>query len=715
MRTLKATGGSVAAADLVQVSRAIQLFLDPDKHVFLQALKPFDSAHFACAETSLIRGWVERQTSSTGVYFGINPAVEKMAGKFTVADVAYRRWILIDIDRNKTLCPNDPATENEHEDAKELAFEVLSYLGEVGFPSPIQVDSGNGLHLYYRINFTNDDTHRDLVHEFLKLLANTFNGDKGTIGEECFDARRISRMPGTWSRRGDASKERPYRQCRIVYEPKDVLEVPADAIRQIVAGDVKEAPDSPTPFELIARNGHPDRIKAYGARALDLECGKIAGTGAGQRNNQLFKSAAALFQLVAVGAIEGHVAKDALFIAANRAGLTNEDEVLGTIESAKKAGMSQPRKLPEECSNGKHEPGQLPERVIVLASEIEPIKIKWLWPGRVPLGMMTTFAGSGGLGKTFVLLDIACRVTKGLNWPDGTSGNKPGSVLYISGEDNPNDTLVPRLIAMGGDRTKIAFFKPEVLGKFTLREIPLIEKALDQIGKDCRLICVDPPTSFLAGTDDHKNSELRELLTPISQMAARRGAAIVFITHLNKGGAGKVDAVMRIIGSVAWSTAVRAAHMFCEDPDDDGRCLFMVAKINGAKRRSSLAYRIKQLDDNDVDGPATVEWLGAVDTTANEAVNRLPRKTGRTQAAIEWLRDKFKENLEWESEKLFSSAREENISRNAIFEAKREIGSSVTVKRTILANGTPSWVWSATPTWVNEQNNTDDDEDGEKF
>jgi hypothetical protein len=359
--------------------------------------------------------------------------------------------------------------------------------------------------------------------------------------------------------------------------------------------------------------------------------------------------------------------------------------------------------LPKETLNGKNKEEKpqapLPDRIIVLASEIEPTKIKWLWQGRIPLGMMTTFAGSGGLGKTFVLLDIVARVSKGTQWPDGVAGNAPGSVLYISGEDNPNDTLVPRLIALEGDRSKVGFFKPEVLGQFSLERIDMIEMALDQLGKDCRLICIDPPTSFLAGTDDHKNSELRELLTPISQLAARRNVAVVFITHINKGGGGKVDAVMRIIGSVAWSTAVRAAHMFCEDPNDPAQSLFLVAKINGAKKRKGIAYKIKQLDENEVDGLARVEWLGEVDTTANEAMSGSSKKVSRSECAAEWLVERFRIQLEWESEKLFANAKEEGISRNSIFDAKNNLGSGIRVKRNMRADGTNFYVWAVMPDW----------------
>jgi len=38
-------------------------------------------------------------------------------------------------------------------------------------------------------------------------------------------------------------------------------------------------------------------------------------------------------------------------------------------------------------------------------ADIPAQKLRWLWPGRVPLGKLTLFAGDPGLGKSLVTLD----------------------------------------------------------------------------------------------------------------------------------------------------------------------------------------------------------------------------------------------------------------------------------------------------------------------
>jgi crossover junction endodeoxyribonuclease RuvC len=65
----------------------------------------------------------------------------------------------------------------------------------------------------------------------------------------------------------------------------------------------------------------------------------------------------------------------------------------------------------------------------------------WLAKGKLQL-----LAGQPGTGKTTLALALAAITSIGGVWPDG-SRPAPGNVVIWSGEDDPRDTLVPRLIA----------------------------------------------------------------------------------------------------------------------------------------------------------------------------------------------------------------------------------------------------------------------------
>jgi AAA domain len=63
------------------------------------------------------------------------------------------------------------------------------------------------------------------------------------------------------------------------------------------------------------------------------------------------------------------------------------------------------------------------------AFDLEPREVEWLWAGRVPLGMITMFAGDPKLAKSLVTLDMAAAVSRGLPLPMSDVPNQPGSTI----------------------------------------------------------------------------------------------------------------------------------------------------------------------------------------------------------------------------------------------------------------------------------------------
>src|SRR4051812_12628187 len=83
-------------------------------------------------------------------------------------------------------------------------------------------------------------------------------------------------------------------------------------------------------------------------------------------------------------------------------------------------------------------------------ADVKSRPLGWLWPGRIPLGGLTTIAGDPGLGKSFLTLDLAACVSAGRPWPDAPEGiTPPGEVVTSSAEDELDTIVGPRLIAAG--------------------------------------------------------------------------------------------------------------------------------------------------------------------------------------------------------------------------------------------------------------------------
>jgi putative DNA primase/helicase len=81
--------------------------------------------------------------------------------------------------------------------------------------------------------------------------------------------------------------------------------------------------------------------------------------------------------------------------------------------------------------------------------------IKWIWPERIAAGKMTIIAGDPGLGKSQLALHCAAVITHGGEWPCREGRAPQGSVIVLSAEDSPKDTIIPRLLAYGAVREKI--------------------------------------------------------------------------------------------------------------------------------------------------------------------------------------------------------------------------------------------------------------------
>jgi len=90
------------------------------------------------------------------------------------------------------------------------------------------------------------------------------------------------------------------------------------------------------------------------------------------------------------------------------------------------------------------------------ASDIPMESIQWLWNGWLAQGKLNLLAGQPGTGKTTIAMQMAATVSVGGNWPDGSQANK-GNVLIWSGEDDPKDTLIPRLALAGANLQRINF------------------------------------------------------------------------------------------------------------------------------------------------------------------------------------------------------------------------------------------------------------------
>lgn len=327
---------------------------------------------------------------------------------------------------------------------------------------------------------------------------------------------------------------------------------------------------------------------------------------------------------------------------------------------------------------GEDRQAQGPEAISVRISDVVPVPIEWLIPNKVPFGKITLLAGQPGLGKSFLTIDLISRVTTGGEVPGNHDGEciADGSVVLLSAEDDLADTIRPRLDSAGADTTRVHVLTTmKVDGRFMpfdLSYLASLESLIVRIG-DVKLLVVDPVASYVGTrTDDHRNNQLRGVMEPLAEMAARLKIAVLVVTHLNKGTSS--DSINRVTGSMAYVALARAAWLLIRDPDDHGRRLFLSIKNNLAPEPWGLAFRI-------IDG--RISWEDdPVRMTANDALRETSQRDhgGEAQApdrsvqVTEWLQQILADGAEVASETVFSSGRAKGFSKRSLFEAKERLG-----------------------------------------
>jgi hypothetical protein len=285
---------------------------------------------------------------------------------------------------------------------------------------------------------------------------------------------------------------------------------------------------------------------------------------------------------------------------------------------------------------------------ILSGEKIDPKPVEWAWPDRIAKKKMNIIAGEGKKGKTQLVLAAAAITTVGGELPDGSGRVEKGTVIILSAEDDPEDTLAPRLLALGADMTKIKIIKTEFIIRRKGRE-PEINpidfqrlsywRALFKRFPDLQLFIADPVPSFLGrGVNDHKNAEIRSILTPFLDVIREFNVAMIAVTHLAKAVDPKRPASHRIIGSIAYANLARSIHFVAKDPDSPARRLFMMAEnTSAASDIPAVAFVLEPREVVNRGGEVFEIWVprfetDTVDVDVNEVVNSDVKKPGRPLA-----------------------------------------------------------------------------------
>jgi RecA/RadA recombinase len=323
-------------------------------------------------------------------------------------------------------------------------------------------------------------------------------------------------------------------------------------------------------------------------------------------------------------------------------------------------------------------------------STIERERVRWLCPGRVPLGMLAMIFGDPGLGKSLLTCEMAAGVSRA-----------GASVLLLTAEDSPSATVRPRLEAARADLDRVHLV---VLRRDGVEEgiaLPDDVGELDGLvaGTGARLVVIDPLMAHLPSeVNSWRDQSVRRALAPLYRLARERGCAVVVIAHMNKTKG--ADPLHRVGGSIGIPGAVRSALLLARDPDDpDGergrRRVLAHVKSNVSPLAASLSYEIDPilLPGEDQIETARLRLLGESDHSGHDLLDA-PRGEERSalDEAVDFLEAELAEG-EQEARQVQSAARAAGISDMTLKRARRQLGVESGRVGEGGRRGGGHWVW----------------------
>jgi hypothetical protein len=312
-------------------------------------------------------------------------------------------------------------------------------------------------------------------------------------------------------------------------------------------------------------------------------------------------------------------------------------------------------------------------------SEIKMERIQWFWWPYIPIGKITMLGGDPGMGKSYIALAVAAAVTQGDPLPgQGSRSNEPMNVLILAGEDDPSDTLKPRLVSLNADQDKVAIFADDII--LDDHGIRVIRELMESTS--ARLLIVDPIVAFLgAKMDMNRSNEVRPRMKALANIGRDFNAAVLVVRHLRKQGSNGVKGkdIYNGAGSIDFTAAVRSELQVSEGKD--GTLYLNHIKSNVGPKGKSISYSIN--DDE-------FEWGTIIDSWEVNRQSRVSRKFATEDKARLFIFDFLRDHPEGlPSNDIYMAANAMKIGDKALRAAKAGL--------VIVWKEGTRWLWKLDP------------------
>ena len=305
---------------------------------------------------------------------------------------------------------------------------------------------------------------------------------------------------------------------------------------------------------------------------------------------------------------------------------------------------------------------QAQELNLIKMSEIQSEEIEWLWYPFIPYGKLTIIQGDPGDGKTSLALNIAAKLSRGESLDEEMKISEPINIIYQTAEDGLADTVKPRLELADADCERILVIDE------SSEALSMADERLEEAIKltNAKLLILDPIQAYLgAGTDINRANEARDMTKKLGALAEKYKCAVLLIGHMNKASGTKAS--YRGIGSIDFFAVARSVLLVGRIEGEESLRAVVQIKNNLAAFGNSKAFELSE---------EGFRWIGDYDIAADEVLGGIAPKANKLDQAKRLLLELAEGTNRMQSKDIFEIAKEEEISKRTLENAKRELNIS---------------------------------------
>ena len=256
-------------------------------------------------------------------------------------------------------------------------------------------------------------------------------------------------------------------------------------------------------------------------------------------------------------------------------------------------------------------------------------QLTWLVKGVIPDAGMGVLYGDSGAGKTFVAIDLALSISRGINW-QGCGVKKPTGVLYVSAEGGGG--MSKRLKAYSKYHDVDLSDTP--IGIVTVG-LNLPEGDADRVIDACArmkdrgchigFIVMDTLNRTIGGADENSSQDMGKYIDAINRIGNATGAFILIVHHSGKDASKGARGHSSLRAAVDTEMSIKA---------DGPIQVLTITKSRDGETGKPYAFRLEVIQlglDVDLD---PITSCVALPADMNLAMSLKPKPQGKWQALV---------------------------------------------------------------------------------